>query len=172
MIPGLISIRPRRLVTSTANASDQSLARLKLLILATNEGLEQKLFGLGPCQSYWPLPVFRGNGDDEASIPHRYDFVCGDKVIAASVTDLGDGDVRVQAICNPSLPGWSLLGWDPSALADGDFSAAGCLRRGKRAYLSCDPCWNEEFRVNEAAAALVALKVEPMGFLTDGPYVQ
>jgi hypothetical protein len=158
--------------TPGPNASVHALEQLNLLILTINEGLDQRYFGLGPCQNFWPV---HGAFDDEyeaATSPYRFDFTYDDMTIVATVTDLGDGELRFHVICNPNPTGLGLLGWDPCALANGDVGAAGCLRRGKMAYLVCDPCWKEEHRDNQAARKLGALKIEPHGFATEGPYVQ
>jgi hypothetical protein len=156
-----------------ANASFRSLVRLNLLVLTINEGLNKQYFGLGPCQTSWPVHGTFEDEEEAARSPYRYDFMCDDMTIVATVTDLGDGELRFHAICNPNQTCWDLLGWDPCALANGDAGAAGCLRRGSRlAYLCCDPCWNEEYRDNQAARELGALKIEPQGFATEGPFRQ
>lgn len=76
-----------------------------LLILGINEGLRQKIFGLGANENFWPTP---NNGHNNNA---TYSWTRNGRSLVAQVRDIGYGELSVVVLVEPTPKGLEEVMW-------------------------------------------------------------
>lgn len=140
------------------------MAWRNLMVSAINAGLQQRVFGLAPCEGWWPGSAPGQNG----GAPGNYEFeFAGDIPAAATVTAISGDELALHVVFQPHRR--DVMADRAYGLGDGTAIAHGWLERRLGAWLMDG---GEEFSCKRAALpGLAGATVEPMGYADQGAFI-
>ncbi len=133
-----------------------------LMVAAVNAGLEQRLFGLSPCENWWP----GGNPESQlcARYVYRFSLTGSHKAVASVDCHAGD-ELSIQVVFNPRP------GMEPSSfysLRDGDAYATAWIERRLGAWIQDG---GEDFSCKRAVQpSLGQMKIDTTGYSDLGSF--
>jgi hypothetical protein len=129
-----------------------------LMVAAINAGLDQRLFGLGPNENWWPGYVDERDG-------YTYYFNISGLTAIAYVRDIGWGELIFHVAVWPTAEAGRLIECGNIGFYQGECVASGWLERRTGRWLQASPT----IKCRRGRLATIStLSVEPNGFSDRG----
>lgn len=135
-----------------------------MMVAAINAGLEQKAFGLGEADNWWP------DYDPEKREPHMYAFDVGRIPVFVYVSDGGHGELWLQVAFWPTTTAYEWAGCDTAGFEAGEAFASGWIERAKGKWLQTPTLPDLKYR-SHRLDTVAALRLKAKGYPDSGKFM-
>jgi hypothetical protein len=148
--------------------SDRAKAWRNAMVAAINAGLDQRLFGLGRDENWWPGYSADSHDWDCGTV---YGFTIADIPAIAHVRDCGYDELSIHVALWPTPDARERIMVANIRGRAGDVVAVGWLERRRGKWLQTLPDLRGFFARDARKRIVAALEIEPTGYVDRGPFI-